>query len=214
MVGSAARAVAGLTPEPVRRILAGGPYTEKADTTKPPTRLFLGSWRRIRGKGSVMDSTRVPPVRQESFQRRDSAFDQLPAWLQRRDDLVGNAKRLYGLLTSAQRTGWQPTYAEMAAELHASVRSIVRWVQQLVEARLIAVKRRGQGLTNVLTVLALVTSGSATVAQAVVTTWQTSTRRLSLKEERRKKPVYTRIPTDASAYATDGNGRSISRMRR
>jgi hypothetical protein len=153
-----------------------------------------------------MYDTRPLGARQDSFQRRDSAYDQLPAWLQRRDDLVGNAKRLYGLLASAQRTGWQPTYQEIAAELCASVRSVVRWVQQLVAAGLISVRRRGQGLTNILTVLALVTSGAATAASVVVTTWQTSTRKPSLKEGNRKKPGYLPIPTAASAYLQTREG--------
>lgn len=141
------------------------------------------------------------------FQRRDESYDQLSAWLQRRDDLGGNAKRLYGLLTSAQRTGWQPTYQEIAAELCASVRSVIRWVQQLVGAGLISVRRRGQGLTNILTVLALVTSGAASTAVVAVTTWQTSTRSHSFKEERPKKRIYSPIPTHGSAYLETSSGR-------
>jgi hypothetical protein len=101
-----------------------------------------------------MYRTPVPPVRQDGF-------DQIPAHVQRRDDLTSGAKRLYGLLQSVQRMRIERDYRWLAAELAASVRSIVRWVQQLVAAGLIAVRRRGQGLTNLFVVLALGTSGDA-----------------------------------------------------
>jgi hypothetical protein len=102
-----------------------------------------------------MYRTPVPPVRQDGF-------DQIPAHVQRNPDLTSGAKRLYGLLQSVQRMHAQPDYRWLARELAASVRSIVRWVQQLVAAGLIAVRRRGQGLSNLIAVLALVTSGRET----------------------------------------------------
>ena len=101
-------------------------------------------------------STRPAAAWQE---RSPAAFDQIPAHIQRRDDLTSGAKRLYGLLTSVGRMRAEPDYRWLAAELAASVRSIVRWVRQLAAAGLIAVRRRGQGLRNIITVLALVTSG-------------------------------------------------------
>ena len=100
------------------------------------------------------------------LERSPAAFDQIPAHIQRRDDLTSGAKRLYGLLASVQRMHAQPDYRWLATELAASVRSIVRWVQQLVGAGLIAVRRRGQGLTNLFVVLALVTSGHAVTKTA------------------------------------------------
>jgi hypothetical protein len=99
-------------------------------------------------------------------ERGAAAFDQIPAAIQRRDDLTSGAKRLYGLLMSVQRMRAQPDYRWLARELAASVRSIVRWVQQLVAAGLIAVRRRGQGLANLFVVLALVTSGDAAAQSA------------------------------------------------
>ena len=47
-----------------------------------------------------------------------------------------------------------------------------RWVAQLVAAGLIACRRRGQGLVNVLRVLALVTSGHDRPAARAVTDWR------------------------------------------
>jgi hypothetical protein len=93
------------------------------------------------------------------LERSPAAFDQIPAHIQRRGDLTSGAKRLYGLLCSVGRMHAQPDYRWLSRELAASVRSIVRWVQQLAAAGLIAVRRRGQGLSNLITVLALVTSG-------------------------------------------------------
>ena len=75
------------------------------------------------------------------LERSPAAFDQIPAHIQRRDDLTSGAKRLYGLLASVQRMHAQPDYRWLATELAASVRSIVRWVQQLVGAGLIAVRK-------------------------------------------------------------------------
>jgi hypothetical protein len=109
-----------------------------------------------------MYRTPVSPARQDGF-------DQIPAHIQRRDDLTSGAKRLYGLLCSVQRMKVERDYRWLAAELAASVRSIVRWVQQLVAAGLVAVRRRGQGLTNLFVVLALGTSGMDTPATPRVT---------------------------------------------
>ena len=133
-------------------------------------------------------------------------YDQLPRSVQQRDDLVGNAKRLYAALCSASRTGWRPTYADLAKYLAASTRSIVRWVQQLVDAGLIAVRRCGQGLPNLFTVLALVTSGGATMQKPAAPTWQPRASSPIRKEAGRRKPVYSQIPRDASAYLESRRG--------
>src|SRR4051812_17899793 len=97
---------------------------------------------------------------------RQGGYDQIPAFVQQRGALTSGAKRLYGLLQSVHRLKWEPDYRWLAVELAASVRSIIRWVRQLVAAGLIAVRRRGQGLTNLFVVLALVTSGDDAVAAA------------------------------------------------
>lgn len=95
-------------------------------------------------------------------------YDAIPRSVQGRDDLTYGAKCLYGALRTAQNTRQRPTYQELAKHVHGSVRSVVRWVQQLVRAGLVAVKRRGQGLSNLITVLAVGTSGSAkTIPPAV-----------------------------------------------
>lgn len=142
----------------------------------PPPIVFLGSWPTGRGRGRGMYSNRVPPVRQ-------AGFDQTPVEIQQAD-LLGNAKRLYGVLCSMQRMGHEWTYAQLATELHASERSIVRWVQRLVEAGLVAVRRRGQGLPNLFRVLALVTSGRASLPKPALPKRQPSTRYSSLKKKK------------------------------
>lgn len=122
---------------------------------------------------------------------RQDPYDAIPRSVQGRDDITFGAKCLYGALRTAQNTRRQLTYAELAEHIHASVRSIVRWVQQLVAAGLIAVKRRGQGLPN-LFVLIGVTSGYAATATAGMTAWQRPAPRLSKKAEERQG--YTRDP--------------------
>lgn len=130
-------------------------------------------------------------------------FDALPRSIQQRTDLVGNAKRLYAALCTAERTRWQPTYLDLARHLGASPRSIVRWVQQLVSAGLIAVRRRGQGLPNLFRVLGLVTSGTDTVAPPRVPPWPRPTFN---KETGRKKIRNSPIPTAGSAYLETRRG--------
>lgn len=154
-----------------------------------------------------MDSTRVPPVRQEPF-------DAIPCSVQDRTDLIGNAKRLYAALCSAHRMGWQPTYQQLADRLGASERSIVRWVQRLTDAGLIAVRRRGQGLANLFTVLALVTSGHDSQPRPAAPAWRGPTRSPSFNNKQRSSGIYSRIPQSASAYTVDAYGRNLSRLRR
>lgn len=115
-------------------------------------------------------------------------YDAIPRSVQARTDLTFGAKCLYGALRTAQQTRWQPTYAELAAHLAASTRSIVRWVQQLATAGLIAVRRRGQGLSNLITLVGLVTSGREIVPRPAVTDWQppTRARHSNQKEQGRK----------------------------
>lgn len=89
------------------------------------------------------------------IKRSADAFDAIPAGVNARTDLYPGAKRLYGLLRSVQNMQAEPSYADLAAALGASVRSIVRWMAQLVEMGLILVWRRGQGMTNIATVVGL-----------------------------------------------------------
>jgi hypothetical protein len=137
---------------------------------------------------------------------RQDGYDQIPAFVQQREDLAYGAKLLYGLLQSVHRLKWEPDYRWLARELHASVRSIIRWVKQLVDARLIAVRRRGQGLTNLFVVLALVTSGTATLPSAGVPTSHRRPDDLSKKKENRNNRG-TQRDYSASDYFETREGR-------
>lgn len=141
-------------------------------------------------------------------ERSAAAFDQIPAAVQRRDDLTSGAKRLYGLLQSVQRMRAQPDYRWLAAELAASVRSIVRWVRQLVAAGLVAMRRRGQGLTNLFVVLALVTSGMDIPATPRVTGSRPRPGAPFNKEKKtgKNRKDGTKRDFDASNYAQTSEG--------
>jgi hypothetical protein len=101
------------------------------------------------------------PSKPAECRHSKEAFDMVPAAVQHRDDLTFGATCLYGALRSAQNQRLAPTYTELAEHCRASVRSVVRWIKQLVGAGLIAVRRRGQGRPNAITVLPLVTSEDA-----------------------------------------------------
>ena len=150
-----------------------------------------------------MYRTPVPSARQDGF-------DQIPAHIQRRGDLTSGAKRLYGLLASVQRMHAQPDYRWLATELAASVRSIVRWVQQLVGAGLIAVRRRGQGLTNLFIVLALVTTGDAVSQTAQMTARHNPARAGTYgpvkKNDRKNRNTPAIRGFDASAFYISSEG--------
>ena len=137
-------------------------------------------------------------------------YDAIPRSVQARDDLTYGAKCLYGALSTAQRTHWQPTYDDLARHLGSSARSIVRWVAQLVNAGLIAVRRRGQGLSNLISVLALVTSGQDRPPCPRVTGWQDRTRSPSYKEAGRRNG-YIRPPRDGSSLMLSRYGPVIRR---
>ena len=142
----------------------------------------------------------MPTVPRSTLSRPDP-YDAIPRSVQRRDDIVGNAKRLYGALQTAHNTGWSPTYADLAEHLSASVRSIVRWVHQLVDAGLISVRRRGQGRSNVFTVLALVTSAGDRPSQLALPEWRRADPSHSFKETR-KKPEYRAPRIDPAIYTS------------
>jgi hypothetical protein len=148
-----------------RRVIMAGAPTHK------------GSHEKTRCTGTLPGEVQRVEVTVRDHLTRPAAacpepFDAIPRSVQCRDDLTYGAKCLYGALSTAQRTRWQPTYADLADHLSASTRSVVRWVQQLVSAGLIAVRRRGQGLSNLFSVLALVTSGQDRPARQRVTGWQ------------------------------------------
>jgi hypothetical protein len=148
-----------------------------------------------------MYSTRPPGVRQEPF-------DAIPLNVQRRHDLTGNPKRLYAALQSAQRMKWQPTYADLAERLSASVRSIIRWMARLVAAGLIAVRRRGQGQSNIITVLALGVR-SDKLSQPTVPAWQPAPPSPFNKRTGPKKPEYPRVNTDPAAFTSGEHGWAV-----
>jgi hypothetical protein len=95
------------------------------------------------------------PCPDHGIRRAPDSFDAIPASVQARTDLYPGAKRLYGLLRSVQNMNAEPSYADLAAALGASVRSIVTWMKQLVETGLITLWRRGLGLTNIATVVGM-----------------------------------------------------------
>lgn len=132
-------------------------------------------------------------------------FDAIPVTIQQRRDLGSGPKRLYGALCSAQRMGWSPSYVDLAERLACSVRSIVRWVAQLVAAGLIAYRRRGQGLVNVLRVLALVTSGHDRAASTERTAWRGRQGDTSFNNKKRTQNGIYRAP-EPSEYLMTSRG--------
>jgi len=70
------------------------------------------------------------------------------ATIQERTDIGGNPKRLYALLVSGRRKGVYWTQDELAEMLGSCRRSVIRWVQRLIEAGLLIVTRYGRGMAN------------------------------------------------------------------
>lgn len=149
-----------------------------------------------------MSLTRVTTARQDPY-------DAIPRSVQARDDLPYGAKCLYGALNSAANLGRHPSYQQLADHLGASVRSVIRWVARLVQAGLIAVRRRGQGLVNLFTVLGLVTSGGDTLSRPEVTTGQARPRSPFLKKQDGRTGTYPRIQDDPARWLTGPYGRYI-----
>lgn len=129
-------------------------------------------------------------------------FDGIPVVIQQRRDLGSGPKRLYGALCSAQRMGWSPSYVDLAERLGCSVRSIVRWVAQLVAAGLINARRRGQGLVNVLRVIGLVTSGNADRPRAERTDWRSRQGYSSFNQKKSPKNAIYRAPEPSEYLMT------------
>lgn len=142
-------------------------------------------------------STRPAAALQES-----RAFDAIPLSVQQHPDLTGNPKRLYAALASAQRMNWQPTYDDLAERLSCSTRSIIRWVARLAEVGLIVVRRRGQGLSNKITVIGLAVR-SDRVLPPDAPAWQSPARVRSFPpKERDGRTGYIQVATDPSAHVS------------
>jgi hypothetical protein len=87
-------------------------------------------------------------------------FTQIPNALLRRSDLSPGAKLTYMALLSY---AWQqgqcfPGQDRLAQDLGAGKRSVIRYLQELTEARLLKVQRRGLGQTNLYILLRFTTS--------------------------------------------------------
>ena len=130
------------------------------------------------------------------------AFDGIPVTIQQRRDLGSGPKRLYGALCIAQRMNWSPSYADLADRLACSVRSIVRWIAQLVAAGLVACRRRGQGLVNVLRVVGLVTSGNADRPRTERTDWRSRQGYSSFNKKKRTQNAIYRAPEPSEYLQT------------
>lgn len=86
-----------------------------------------------------------------------SGFCALPRQVLHASNLSAGAKTLYALVLDF---AWQTAQAwpgqdRLADELQAAKGTVRSWLQELYDARLLACRRRGQGLTNVYHVLAL-----------------------------------------------------------
>jgi hypothetical protein len=82
-------------------------------------------------------------------------FHTLHASICRRSDLTWAAKIAYSVLVSYHRfNAVFPGHDRMAYEMGCSKLTVVRAMQELVQARLPLVKRRGRGLPNVYTLAA------------------------------------------------------------
>lgn len=80
-----------------------------------------------------------------------AGFTQIPNQVLRRADLPPGAKLTYMVLLSYawQKDSCYPGQDRLAADMGVSERSVVTYLKQLQKARLVTVRRRGLGLTNV-----------------------------------------------------------------
>ncbi len=80
-----------------------------------------------------------------------NGFTQIPNAILRREDLSPGAKLTYmGLLSYAwQKGSCFPGQEKLAEDLGISRRSVVTYLQQLQQAKLLSIKRRGLGQTNI-----------------------------------------------------------------
>lgn len=100
-------------------------------------------------------------------------FDAIPLAVQTHPDLGRGPKDLYGALNSAANLNEDWTQQALADRLVCSVRSVIRWSQQLVAAGLLEVRRRGQGLANRYILLGpVVQRRSDRRARPQMTAWQ------------------------------------------
>jgi hypothetical protein len=78
-------------------------------------------------------------------------FAQTPKWLLRRQDVSSNAVRVYSALvdfTGSNQEAW-PKQAALAAACGLTAKQVKVALRQLRERKLVEVKRRGRGLSNV-----------------------------------------------------------------
>jgi len=82
-------------------------------------------------------------------------FAQIPNGILRNPDLTIGAKVTYGVLLSYawQKDSCFPGHDAMARDMGAGKRSVIMYLQQLQDAGLIRIQRRGQGKTNIYTIL-------------------------------------------------------------
>ena len=99
-----------------------------------------------------------------------AGFTQIPNAILRRPDVTPGAKLTYMALLSYawQKGSCFPGQDTLADDLGVSKRSVVTYLQQLQEAGLLHVKRRGLGQTNVYTITRWDTSRSANFAHQEV----------------------------------------------
>ncbi len=108
----------------------------------------------------IISDERSPIIIQDDALR--GGFTQIPNSILKRTDISTGAKLTYmGLLSFA----WQgnrcfPGQPRLAEEIGVSPRAVWTHLQQLEEQGLIAIKQRGQGKTNIYTILRIAESAS------------------------------------------------------
>src|SRR3954469_15737971 len=78
-------------------------------------------------------------------------YTKIPNTILKRVDISPGAKLTYVMLLSYAHKADRcfPGQKRLAAEMGVAVRSVIRYMQELVKASLLRVKRRGLGMTNI-----------------------------------------------------------------
>jgi DNA-binding transcriptional MocR family regulator len=110
-----------------------------------------------------MDNEPSPIIVEDPAMR--DGFTQIPNAILCNPDFTLGAKVAYGVLLSY---AWQkdkcfPGHDAMAHDMGSSKRAVIQYLQQLQDAQLIRIQRRGQGKTNVYTILKLRSAESASL---------------------------------------------------
>lgn len=93
---------------------------------------------------------------EEDLRNRIGPWAKVPLWILDRDIKSGSVL-LYSWLSAkygGSPKGIYPGQRKLSADLRVSEDSIQRWTQELVEIGALKVKRRGQGKTNLYTLMA------------------------------------------------------------